>query len=119
LLGRPEIAVSSISPHWVAALYPAAGFGIEDLPHPADFTGVPFLGLTFASPLTNAGGTIGLLTVSGEGFCANAGCSAGHYQRFVTAGSVVGTAVPEPPTLLLLAFGIGAAMLARQRGQEL
>jgi hypothetical protein len=56
---------------------------------------------------------------SGEGFCEDAGCSAGDYQRFFTAGSVVGTVVPETPvpepaTLTLTVLG-AAGVVARLR----
>jgi PEP-CTERM motif len=103
--------------------YPAAGFAVQDFPLPADFTNTEFLALGFASPLTNAGGTIAL-TPGGEGFCVNAVCSIGDYQRHFTAGSVVGTAlpdpVPEPATLTLTALGLAGAVarFRRRRGER-
>jgi hypothetical protein len=89
--------------------YPAIGFGIVDFPIPADLLGVRFLGLGFASPLTNAGGTIAVALSSGEGFCTSSNCAFGQYMRLATEGSVIGSAaVPEPATLTLTGLGLAA-----------
>jgi hypothetical protein len=101
--------------------YPANGFGIADPPSGGSFAGKPLLGLGFASPLSNAGGSITLLTISGEGFCFDAGCNFASYKRFVTAGSVVGTPasapVPEPATFALLGTGLAAVIGRRRQGR--
>jgi PEP-CTERM motif len=95
--------------------YPASGFAVIDPPSPVTgWTGDLFLALAFASPLSNAGGSRTLLRVSGEGPCLDPGCVTGNYERFVTSGSVVGTAVPEPATLALLGTGL-AAVIRRRR----
>ena len=64
------------------------------------------LTLTFLSPLTNTGGTSGLVGApeSFERFASRLGTT----TRFITAGSVTTApaAVPEPSTLALLASGI-------------
>lgn len=98
--------------------YPAIGFAVVDLPLPADVTGKEFLALGFVTPLTNAGGTIALLTGGGEGFCTAADCSTGHYHRFFTAGSVIGTEVPVPEPATLTLVGAGLAAVARRRLRE-
>ncbi len=95
--------------------YPAGGFAIIDPPSPVTgWTGDLFLALVFASPLSDAGGSIALKATSGEGFCLDAGCAAGSYDRFVTSGSIVGAAVPEPGTLALLGTGLGTVIRRRR-----
>jgi len=99
--------------------YPANGFAVADPPSGGSYAGNPFIGFAFASSLSNAGGSIALLTVSGEGFCLDAGCNLASYKRFVTAGSVVGTPapVPEPATFALLGTGL-AAVIRRRRHER-
>ena len=138
LIANLDITTSGVTPvfidahgsvsgghHWIDLNadyppYPASGFAVLDVPEPADLTGMAFLALTFATPLTNTPGTIALGTNGGEGICVNANCSSGHYHRLFTAGSIIGTElpetgtqVPEPATITLV--GAGLAAVARRR----
>jgi hypothetical protein len=91
--------------------YPKAGFAVTDPPAPVTgYAGLPFLALVFASPLSDAGGSLALSV--GEGFCIDAGCVNGTYIRS-GSGSVAGTPVPEPASVLL--FGSGLAAVIRRR----
>ena len=80
--------------------------------------GMPNLDFKFASALTGAGGTIGIVTGlanSAEVDCANAGCTvpAGPNSRSVSAGSVTGVAASAPvPTLSEWAMVLMGAMFA-------
>jgi hypothetical protein len=80
-----------------------------------------FIALTFASPLSDAGGTIGLLTIGGEGFCLDSQCARGDYRRYFSGGSVVGVSVPvpEPSALALLALGAAALPFAWRKSRRL
>jgi hypothetical protein len=86
----------------------ASSFGVRNLPGP----GTLQFGLVFATPLTDAGGTVAL-KLSGGGFESTA---SGFASRPVVAGvgSVVASPVPEPASAALLLAG-GAALLWRRR----
>lgn len=77
----------------------ASSFGVRNLPGP----GILQFGLVFASPLTNAGGTVAL-KASGGGFESTA---SGFASRPVVSGtgSVV-SAVPEPASAALMLAGV-------------
>ena len=84
-----------------------------------DFVAIPvvrYLRLTFASPLTNAGGTTAL--IAGTAFeCDN--CT---IRRNIVAGSVttaVPGAVPEPTSWALMLMGFGATGYALRRKNKL
>jgi hypothetical protein len=70
-------------------------------PYLADLTGTPALDLTFATLLTNLGGTF-QVTV-GEDYCFDALCHNGGNLQYGT-GFV--TTAPEPSSLLLFAAGV-------------
>jgi PEP-CTERM motif-containing protein len=84
----------------------------------ADFTGTPVLAFDFASPLTDAGGTIALLA-NGHGIqqCVDALCGSSFTVDALLAGSVTTsvTSTPEPSSLLLLGSGLLGLMLRRKR----
>lgn len=78
--------------------------------------GTPAFNINLESALTNAGGTVVLLTLpppaAFEGFCFNDPCTGfqGTF-RAVTSGTVFAQAVPEPSSALL--FPVGLAIWAR------
>jgi len=80
--------------------------------------GSQFLDLYFKSALTDAGGTVGLLT-SGNFQSYEIAMTDDYYSRVVTGGSV--TTVPEPASLALLGIAFsgmfGAQRLRKQRKQ--
>ena len=82
-----------------------------------DFTGTPLLALNFGSDLTDAGGTIAILTGSfGIQQCTNSNCSVSDVLHSVTAGEVASIVpTPEPSSLLLLGAGF-LCLLAAFRG---
>ena len=72
---------------------------------------VSYIRLSFLSSLTNAGGTVGIATGNSSWECSNCGT-----LRFIVAGSVTTTPVPEPGTVTLLSLGLlGLGMAARRR----
>jgi PEP-CTERM motif len=88
------------------------GFGAADL------TGNNLIGLTYASALTNAGGSINL--VAGyfntfEGICGTPDCLSGTGNRTLRAGSIVASALPEPGSIALVGLGLGLAGWAGRR----
>ena len=94
--------------------YPSHSFAVTIPAAPPLPPNSPFLALQFQSALSNAGGTINLLS-GGEGFCLDSVCSLGSYRRVFNGGSVVGVKVPEPGVLSLLVLGVGALLLARRK----
>jgi hypothetical protein len=84
----------------------------------ASLTGSLLLNINFASPLTNAGGTIDIFIIS-EGFCQNAACTVidgtdGRGAGLPDAGSV--TAVPLPTAVWLFGSGLlGMIGVARRK----
>jgi PEP-CTERM motif len=93
-------------------------------PFAADLTGTPLLAVSFASALTNSGGTVNILFPFPTGFtfestCANTGCSAasGNIRNFVS-GQVT-TNVPEPSTMALAALALLGVGLVKRRKERL
>ena len=82
----------------------------------ADLTGSPAFLMTFASALTNSGGTIALLpTLSGQNICATATCGHGvGANDFISSGSVT-TPEPSTVTLLFVSLLVLAAFFERYR----
>jgi len=70
----------------------------------------------FVPSLTGAGGTVDLALSADENACMNAGCNGASVVRLLTDGSV--TSVPEPSSLGLLALGVVALLVAKQRWLE-
>lgn len=102
-----------------------AGLNIIDLTRfDGGITGDPLLALRFAANLTNDGGVIGLAAGGAEFICQSETCPFdsqssvfrsvifsdfiidGTGQTAPSLGRIVGTPVPEPQTLLLLALGL-------------
>jgi len=89
---------------------------VVSVPNPTlgDFTGTPVLVLIFSTPLTNAGGTVGLTAFPGPSYettCADAGCNGpGLTRRNFTAG-VVTSAAPAAPVPALSNMGMGTLAL--------
>lgn len=90
----------------------------------ADLTGAHVVALAFVSPLTNAGGTIALVTNNGSGAdfyttCANSSCGAALAKTLITGGSVTTmpttAATPEPTSLSLIPLGLLTLALAKRR----
>jgi hypothetical protein len=80
-----------------------------------DLTGLEGMILFFASPLTNAGGTVFLTQVSAQE-CLDSTCSGFSQSIFISdLGSVVGTPVPEPSAMFLFGAGLLGAGVRRWR----
>lgn len=97
----------------------ASGINLIDDYLPAgDNTGHAILNLDFLSPLTNAGGIVGLVTgfPSFEGNCGIADCSSGGISREALGdGRVIGAAVvPAPAGLGLVGLGLVGLGLTRR-----
>ncbi len=80
-------------------------------------SGKSSLNLDFLSALTNAGGTIGLVTgfPTFQGTCGSADCSSGAINFTGTGGSVTTATVPEPATLGLVGTALLALWLGRRK----
>jgi hypothetical protein len=83
---------------------------------PNDNIGKSIFNLDFLSVLTDAGGLVNLRIgfPSFEGRCSSADCTAGQNFRVVTAGSLIGTPIPEPGLVALMVIGLGGMVLVRQ-----
>jgi len=78
-----------------------------------DQTGLPALLLVYATPLTNAGGTVSLVSPSQEASCADAGCAnPPSTPRFTTSGSVTTLTVPMMPPWFVIATTLLLSMFA-------
>ena len=87
---------------------------------PADLTGTPALQLIFQAPLTDAGGIVDLASFdpfssSFEQTCLDAVCSTAAIDRTIVSGGLVGTVVPLPGGLALLASALGLLGCTRTR----
>jgi hypothetical protein len=84
----------------------------------ADRTGVHFLQIQFADPLTNAGGTDPFFgTNDYQGVCASAACTSNSSFVEFASGSVTGSATtptPEPGNLSLIPLGLLAIAVWRR-----
>lgn len=98
-------------------------FGAVPVPSPG-LTGLTILAITWASPLTNAGGLVSILTsdhASGEGLCLNFNCSVFYSylggSRQLISGYVTTGEVPLPaalPMFLAGLAGVGALRLKKR-----
>ncbi|MDH3691810.1 MAG: hypothetical protein OEU36_20400 [Gammaproteobacteria bacterium] len=98
-------------------------FGLTALsaPSASDLTGENFFVMQFSSALTNSGGILSLLIPGGnnrEGTCNSADCLFGSTARNTSAGSVVGTVIPLPPSLLLLPSSLALLLLGGWRRRK-
>ena len=95
-----------------------------NLPGQASYVGSPSLAFYFSAPLTDAGGTVNIIS-AGEFTCITTACDTlSDPRRFVTGG--LATTAPPPPTVPTLSeWGMaamtillaGAALLAMRRFQ--
>ncbi|CAN5904492.1 hypothetical protein BH11PSE8_BH11PSE8_36890 [soil metagenome] len=67
-------------------------------------------GLVYATPLTDAGGTVLLGGKSGKGYEFN-----GFNSRTIVSGAVIAAPVPEPQTCALMLAGLGMVAFALRR----
>jgi hypothetical protein len=75
--------------------------------NPADLTGVHFLQIQFANPLSNAGGTDPFAGFNDyQGVCANASCSSNASSVSFASGSATTTLTPEPASFSLISLGL-------------
>lgn len=83
----------------------------------ADYTGLPVISLVPPGVYTDAGGTLPI-DGSAEFTCTTANCDFGIKVRYITAGFVSASSVPEPLTLSLFAGGLAATTALRRRRRK-
>jgi hypothetical protein len=93
-------------------------------PFAADLTDTPLLVMSFASALTNSGGTLDILlppltVFAFESSCANTGCLAVVAARRRFVSGQVTTNVPEPSTMALAALALLGVGLVKRRKERL
>ena len=86
-----------------------------------DYTGEPLLQLIFQTPLTSAGGLVGLVDLffpvasSFEATCTDGPCFGAFFERSLVDGGLVGVVIPIPAAGLLLPGALVVLAFARRR----
>lgn len=86
-----------------------------------DYTGEPLLQLIFQTPLTSAGGLVGLVDLffpaasSYEATCTDGPCFGAIFERSLVDGGLIGVVIPIPAAGLLLPGALAMLAFARRR----